>query len=488
MNDNVKHTDEADLSIVVDQINSAIIADRNMARFAQQTKELTRQDRAYALAMKQVDNVREFIRRPQNILGNELTKHGEIAEQMEVGIRNAQQAIKWEAETPADFRATFNGVGRTAPEDYLIDGQQVQSKFINGELNATKHILGHMDKYKSFPDEGYYHIPKDQYENILKIRNGESVSGLSLSKQESIRRAIDEIEKRSGKSFDEVVKPALHDYDEVQRGVAERTLDGHEEDIKETDRNRRLEIEQAHAPSMKEGMVVAGKAAAFAGVVTLGVGLYGKYRQGKNVFKGELNREDWQKLGITTAKGAAAGGIAAGAVYLMTNYADMAAPYASAVASALRGVGALAGQLDAGHINFDEFCELGMFLCSESAVTAIASMLGQTAIPIPLLGVVIGSVAGKLLMEGAKSLSGRIEARLYNDMEEFKQKLSAVERQALNRINLELDRFGRLTSEAFKPENNQALLHLSVQLAEMYQVDDKNIIRNHDDLDNFMLG
>lgn len=482
------NADATDLSIVADQVNSAMVGNHNTARLLLQTEDCARQDRAYALATAQVDKVRDFISKPENILGNDLTKHGEIAEQMEVGIRNARQAMEWQAETELDFRATFDGVGRTAPEDYLIDGEQVQSKFINGEKNTVNHVLGHMDKYRSFQEDGYYHVPKDQYDNMFRIRNGEAVPELSLRKQESIRRAIEEIEQRSGKPFDEVVKPALHDYGEVQRGVAERTLDGHEQDIEDADRTKRSEIEQAHAPSLKEGLQVTAKAAAFAGAATLGVGLYRKYRQGKNVFRGELNGEDWRELGVATAKGAALGGVAAGSVYLLTNYAGMAAPYAGAVASALRGVGALAVQFGNGQIGFDEFCELGMLLCSESAATAIASVLGQAAIPIPLLGAAIGSIAGKLLMEGAKSLSGRIDAKLKADMMAFRQRLSEVERRALDRINRELDTLGALTIEAFKPQNNIALLHLSVQLSEAYGVEDSKIIRSQTDLDTFMLG
>lgn len=481
------HTDAADLSIV-DQINSAVVDTHNTERLLIKAEELTRQDRAYALAMAEMQKARDFISKPEQILGSERTKHGEIAEQMEVRIRNARQAMAWQAEKEADFRATFNDVGRTAPVDYLLDGQNVQSKFINGEKNTVKHVLEHMEKYRSFPEEGYYHIPRNQYDNILKIRNGEDIPELSRKKQESIRRAIEEIERRSGKPFYEVVKPALHDYDKVQRDVAGRTLNGHEEDFKEADREKRSEIEQVHAPSLKESMRISAKAAAFAGATTLGVGLYRKYREGKNVFKGEFDRDDWRDLGIATAKGAALGGVAAGSVYLMTNYAGMAAPYAGAVASALRGIGTLTDQFHNGQIGFDEFCELGMLLCSESAATAIASVFGQAAIPIPVLGAAIGSIAGKLLLEGAASLSERIDARLRADMEAFRQRLSEVERLALERINRELDRIGTLTIEAFDPKSNLTLLHLSAQLAELHGVDDSKVIRNQEDLDSFMLG
>ena len=74
-----------------------------------------------------VENVRDFVSDPDHILGSMHTKHGEIAEHIEVEIRNGRDILKHLKPT-----ATFEGVGRTAPEDYIIDGIQVQSKFING--------------------------------------------------------------------------------------------------------------------------------------------------------------------------------------------------------------------------------------------------------------------------------------------------------------------------------------------------------------------
>lgn len=45
---------------------------------------------------------------------------------------------------------TFEGVGRTAPEDYLRNGQMVQSKFYNGSENTLDAVRTHLDKYPDF--------------------------------------------------------------------------------------------------------------------------------------------------------------------------------------------------------------------------------------------------------------------------------------------------------------------------------------------------
>ncbi|MGQ7156694.1 hypothetical protein ACUODF_44430, partial [Escherichia coli] len=72
--------------------------------------------------------------------------------------------------------ATFDGVGRTAPEDYLINGVPYQSKFINGVINNLTYVLKHMEKYNEFGRDGSkYMIPKDIYDLVTRLRAGETV-------------------------------------------------------------------------------------------------------------------------------------------------------------------------------------------------------------------------------------------------------------------------------------------------------------------------
>lgn len=113
-------------------------------------------------ALQCVDNVRDFVGSPEHILGNPKTKHGEIAENVDVWFHNADQIMH---NQKAD--ATFEGVGRTVAADYKVHGVDVQSKYINGANNSLSHVLKHMEDYKgnyeAFGKDGYYVIPKDQY-------------------------------------------------------------------------------------------------------------------------------------------------------------------------------------------------------------------------------------------------------------------------------------------------------------------------------------
>ena len=84
---------------------------------------LRAQDRAFLGAMRELQVVRDFVGSPANILGRANTKHGEIAEQVNVGVSRARDVLYGRAPT-----ATFDGVLRTGPVDYRVDGVDVQSK------------------------------------------------------------------------------------------------------------------------------------------------------------------------------------------------------------------------------------------------------------------------------------------------------------------------------------------------------------------------
>ena len=127
---------------------------------------------------------------------------------------------------------------------------------------------------------------------------------------------------------------------------------------------------------------------------------YLKYKnEGKNLFKGELTKEDWKEVGLNTAKASALGGVTGAAVYGLTNCAGLAAPLAGAFVTASKGVSSLVNDFYQGKLTFEEFQMNSIFVCADSAGVGLAALAGQTFIPIPVLGAVIGSIAGKFVCE-----------------------------------------------------------------------------------------
>ncbi len=470
--------------LVQDQAAGVVVQAINEARVHDEIIKLAAQDAAFETAVEQIDKVRDFLSRPQNILGSAMTKHGEIAEQVEVGIRNARQALAQET-----MMATFDGVHRTGPVDYIINGVGVQSKFINGIPANLSHVLNHLNTYKNFTADGsYYIIPKDTYEAIQTLLSGGHIEGLKGSTEEAIKALVKQIEEQSGKPFSKAVQSSVVNYPDVQVYKVPTTLDNEQQDLANKNEELKDKIIDDHRPSLQGAAQAALVGGAVGGSLSLATGLYAKYKAGKNVFRGDFTAADWQEVGLDTAKGTAGGAVAAGSIYLMTNFAGMAAPFASAVVSAAKGISSLADDYRKGDITFDEFVDLGMIVCAESAIVGVSTAVGQVVIPIPVLGAVIGSLAGKMVAEFTTGKNEEVAQRLRDDMQAFKAKLDGKLQDVLDAITAEFDRLNNLTVAAFDFRLNTCLIDRSADLAMAYGVKADKIIVNEAALDKFMLA
>lgn len=65
----------------------------------------------------------------------------------------------------------------------------------------------------------------------------------------------------------------------------------------------------------------------------------------------------------------------------------------------------------------DEFLELGQLACMESAIVGMSAAIGQTLIPMPVLGAVIGTIAGRMVMNFGQPYLGREAAQLQRRLE-----------------------------------------------------------------------
>ena len=471
------------------QIIAGVVAADNLEHVQQLEAALSQQDCTLADALHQVKQVRDFIGTPEHILGNPQTKHGEIAEQVEVGIRNARDLLQQQTPT-----ATFENIGRTAPADYRIADVEVQSKFVNGVGKNLDHVLKHMKQYDHFGRDGsYYHIPKDQYEIIQRIAQGRSVEGLSQSTIDRIQAKVQSVEQLSGRPFAEVIKPGLSNYAEVQQGKIHDTLDRHERNLKDSNENLKQNIRLEDQPNFDQMAQAAAKGAAIGAGLRLTFKLFEKCKQGKNPFKGDFTIADWQEVGLATAQGGASGGISGAAIYALTNFANLSAPFAGAVVGAGYAIASLGQHYQAGEITADEFLELGQLACAESAIVGITTAIGQTVIPIPVLGAIIGSIAGRMVVDFGKQYLGKETEKLKQKLEtDYNQCLAKIDRtyqEAAAKIMTEYSRLGDLTKAAFDHSKNAALrLQASIELAEAYEVPQSKIIQTLDELDTFMLS
>ena len=270
-------------------------------------------------------------------------------------------------------------------------------------------------------------------------------------------------------------------------------MDNHEHQIRGTNSDRRAEARLAGEATLGDVAGAAAKGAVVGAGVRLTATLYRKYREGKNPLRGEFTAQDWRDMGVEGAKGGAQGGIAAGAIFGLTQYTDLAAPFAGAIVSSAMAFGEIAGSYRRGEIGFDEMVELGELACAEAALVGAASALGQAIIPIPVLGALIGAVAGRLMVSHGRRWLDANDKRLAAALEtRFAAVVAALDRElqaTVTRLLAEFDRLGDLTEAAFDVGRNTTLrLAASLRLAEAHGVADDRLIRSFDDMDRFMLG
>lgn len=461
-------------------------------------EELTQQDINLIKALKYVDNVREFVSKPNEILGSELTKHGEIAEQINVNINNARCVLNGLKE-----RFTFDGVGRTAPEDYLDGVQAVQSKFYNGLNNTLKAVLEHKEKYQYFGSDGqsYYSIPKDYYETIQKILNGENVDNLSKRTIETARKLIEEIENQTNRPFNDVIKPSVSDYSDVQLGKVNETLDNEQASLrnqaeanKEVSKNNAKENKAKaidnSGPSVAEAAKVTGVAAAVSGGISFAMSVMKKKKEGKSITQFTYN--DWKDIGIDTSKGTVKGGVSGLSIYTLTNFTNTPAPLASAYVSATFGIVNLAKQYKDGEITSSDFIENSQLVCMDSAISAIGAGLGSVIIPVPVLGAVVGSIVANTMSSISKDYLEKKEQELiceYN--RKYILEIGKLDKEhvvILSNIMQDYYMLGEITTMVFDFKLNSKLrFEKSIDLAKNYSVKEDEILKTKNDIDRYFL-
>ena len=459
----------------------------NQVRIDELIAKLKQQDINLEEALKELNELKKFLGDSSHILGSATTKHGEIAEHMQVNFANARRAIQGLSKNH-----TFEGVGRTAPEDYIRNGQQVQSKFYNGLRNTFfgKHaLLEHLETYPDFvKNGGSYDIPKDQYEKMVELLDMYKNNPSKLSTSDyNLAKKIDDFLKNNGLELGKDIKSAVVDYSEVQQGTANQTVDREEKNIKDTDEKQRKKVYDESKPTLNEGVRATGISAAVEGGVTFCMSVAKKRKEKK--FK-EFSSEDWKDIGVDTGKGAVKGGIRGGSIYVLTNFTATPANVAAAYVTAAFGIAAQVKALEEGKVSEEDFVINCETVCLDVTVSAIASVAGQVLIPIPVLGAVIGNVAGEFVYELCKKQgaekSQKIIARYNAEMAQLNQQLDIQFLQVIFEIQRALEKFKDLEKLAFDEDVNIAFKG-SVDLAFEVGVSMDKVLKTKEDIDNFFL-
>ena len=475
-----------------EQAVAAWVDHLNQLRLDQLLSALLQQDVNLENALGELAKVKEFVGSPEHILGSPLTKHGEIAEHMQVNFSNARKMID-------GFLASHDieSVGRTAPEDYLRYGQQIQSKFLH-DVKATLNGSGgangirqHLEKYPFFVKKGGgYDIPKDQYEEICRVLHLRAKHPTQLNRAGlRILEAIDSFHKDTGLRIGRDVHPSVVGYRDVQQGKAVETIADEESSIRQRDKENRKTAYENSKPTVQEAQKAAVVGAVSEGGVAFCLAVAAKRKSGKKL--SDFTVQDWADVGLDTGKSTVKGGIRGGSVYALSNFTATPACVASALVTAIFGIIGQANVLRKGEQDEESFLINSETVCLDVTISAIASVLGQTVIPIPVLGAVIGNTAGMLLYGITKECHMEKEQKLIKQYRTDLQTLDAeLEKQyqaLLAELNEHFRRFSSLLDFAFDPDINRAF-EGSIALARFNGVPEEKLLKTVDEIDEFFLS
>ena len=469
----IKSTQEQGVAAWIDYLNQLRIQEL-LSKLAAQDMNL---EQALAELQKMKVNIAALI---ESNRGGAKGIHGFIAETAEVGIENARNLIK-------GLDAVCKWINDNGRADILKNGVEIQLKFVrSGGHFGLEAVRAHLKDYPDFiRNGGKYQLPKDFYDDLQKI--------LALSQEEAAKgptstyrlwKWVHSFFEETGISPDDLEASVL-DYSAAQVGKIDKTIQQEENNIRAEDQRRRNDAYEASKPTLQEGVRAAGVSAAMEGGTTFCLGVWKKRRQGRRL--SAFTAEDWKDVGIDTAKGAIRGG----AVYAMTNFTATPAAVANAFVTAAFGVTGQGIKFRRGEISAEEFVENSEILCLDVSISAISAMLGQAAIPIPVLGAMIGNVAGMFMYQIAKDNLSEKEQMLIRDYQEsfaaLNQTLDKRYHALLAMLKKELEKFSSMLELAFDPDVNIAF-DGSIALAEYVGVTPEKVLRNKQDIDQYFLN
>ncbi|MCD8151099.1 MAG: hypothetical protein LUE92_16410 [Clostridiales bacterium] len=216
------------------------------------------------------------------------------------------------------------------------------------------------------------------------------------------------------------IVPSQLSYDEVQENQIRETLGNEKSDLRRQSNKQSALIKEEYKPEIKDVAKSAAISAALEGGVAFAQAIVTKKAEGLKIRA--FTEDDWIEILQCTGKGTAKGGIRGAAVFSLENFSNTPGSLTSALVTASIGMAEQAHLLRTGKITDQQFIEISETLCLDTAVSAVASLLGQTLIPVPMVGAAIGNSVGMMMYQTARDyLSDREQKIIAGYLDEIRQ-------------------------------------------------------------------
>ena len=458
------------MKIIEDEARNVILNEDNASKFLDYAKE----------------NIEDVIVKNR---GGNRGVHGFIAEFAEAGIVNARRAF--EGLNPIVKVLNDNG-----PADLLIGRNTIQMKFYNNLRDELAQSFHYSAKMRMM-------FPKDHvlvFEKIMAGSKEVELNGkrLSIKQITDIRQIINDITESKGlTSYKSWMKSSVLNYDDAQKNSINSLLDSEQKNIYKTVRlkqqelNKKRLVAQKHAlPNLKEANKVARNAAFLQGGLALMSSVYGKYKEGKNIF--EFEQSDWLDCGLDTAEGVIKGAISGYSIYGLTNILGISAPNASALVMATYGMIDVVLRFRSSEITQDELMNLLTLNVIDASFATIGACVGQTMIPFPILGAVLGSITSSIIWEIGKGILNEREQNIIQDYREnLNSYIKTLDENYLviyNEIIEKYKKLGEIQEYSFDLSINTKLrFEYSIEMAESLEIEDNKILHDLSEIDSYFL-
>lgn len=464
-----------------EQATGAWIDYLNQVRLDRLLQALKNQDFNLAEALSNIDKAlsrigKEIIERDR---GGEKGMHGFIAEIAECGVGNARERVAGKA-------AAYSWVNDNGPSDIIRGTTEIQQKFVqSGGHLSLEAVRKHLEKYPDYLSNGRkYQIPQDHYNKIMEyLSMPDSVANklptsngdFSLRQWKEVHRFFEE----SGVSVQDI-EPSHLSYDEVQRDTIGKTLNQEKDNLREKDKEIRREAYEESKPSFAEGAKATALGAVLEGSTEFCLAIIKKRRTGKKIK--DFSKDDWIEIGADTGKGTVRGSVRGATVYTLTNFTATPGAVASAMVTAGFGVAEQVYRFRKGAVSELEFIENAEIICLDASVSALSTLLGQVAIPIPVLGAIIGNAIGMTLYSiGKDTLIGKEKAiidKYISELEALDKTLTTEYQEYIVALNRDYLQFLGILSTAFSVDPTTAFKG-SIALAQKLGVPTEDILDSH---------
>ena len=457
----------------------------NQVRLDQLMQDLRLQDRNLLEALKQMDWAQ--INVDKTILSNrgaDTGIHGFLAEILETGINNARRSIN-------GLSPNMEWINDNDAVDLVRDGIGIQQKFYQSDgLFSLNAAAKHLDHYPDFLKAGMkYQIPKDQYEKVLflnSLSEKEAFHQLNATTDPTIGqwRKVHTFFKGSKLKVNDF-EPSHIRYDQAQKANVNKTVAEEKGNLHSIDKQNREAAYQKSKPSLSQGTKATVVSASIEGLTTFCLEIS---RKRKNKKISEFNTDDWIEISKKSGFGFVKGGLRGSSMYILSNFTATPAFVANSVVTSSFGLAEQFHLYRNGTLSELELIESSEILCLEASVSALSSLLGQVAIPVPILGAMIGNTVGNILFQISKDYFTGKEQELINRFADEQSKLdlnlSKEYDQYIHLLDKNMSAYLNILNKAFSPDIRVAFKG-SILLAKSMGVESDEILGDLESIDSY---